>query len=217
MSGTSDWTPERPAPGVVVHQPRRGFRYSADAFWLAGFALEPDVPATAVDLGTGSGIVAFLLAAAGVQTRGVDAFDGWAEGWRRSLRDSDAAPTLERVDVRDVGGRAALVTCNPPFFTADSGPVSPDPFKAVARTEADATLADFVRAAARIATERAVFVVPVDRETEVLAHTAHLQPSRRLRIGRKRVLLELRPDGVLTEDAALERDDPRVVAWTRLG
>ena len=35
-----DATREVPGPGLAVWQPARGFRYAADAFWLAGFALE---------------------------------------------------------------------------------------------------------------------------------------------------------------------------------
>ncbi|MEZ4319010.1 MAG: hypothetical protein R3F61_15960 [Myxococcota bacterium] len=220
MPATSEWTAEHPCPGVVVHQPRVGFRYSADAFWLAGFAIEPDAtgpPRTALDLGTGSGVVAFLLAAAGWEVRGIDALAAWAPGWTASLRDSGFQPRLEVVDVREVTGRVDVVTCNPPFFPAGAGPISPDPFKAAARTEGSATLADFVHAATRLARLRAVFVVPSDREAELLELAAPFTLVRRLRVGRKRSVLDLRPTGALEEDVALDRDHARVEGFTRLG
>ena len=197
----------------MVHQPRTGFRYSVDAFWLAGFALEDGVPATALDLGTGSGIVAFLLAFAGCETTGIDALPAWAEGWRSSFEDSAVRPELHLRDVREAHGRHALVTCNPPYFPAGTGPVSPDPFRAAARTEGSATLADFAHAAVRSATERAVFVLPVERQADLLAAAAPLGLHRRLQVGRKRVLLDLRPDATLTEDASLPRDHPRVTGF----
>lgn len=46
-------TRDTPAPGLVIWQPKRAFRYGAEAFWLAGFAVEGGVPSTAIDLGTG--------------------------------------------------------------------------------------------------------------------------------------------------------------------
>ncbi|MEQ1568253.1 MAG: hypothetical protein ABMA64_21620, partial [Myxococcota bacterium] len=55
-------TLDRPAPGVVIAQPARGFRYGSDAMWLVGFALATGpLPASALDLGTGSGVMAAQL------------------------------------------------------------------------------------------------------------------------------------------------------------
>lgn len=200
-----------------MHQPARGFRYSADAFWLAGFALEPGIPATALDLGTGSGVVAFLLAARGIDVRGIDRYPGWELGWEASLRDSTVAPVLQLCDVREVAGPAEIVTCNPPYFPRGSGPVSSDPFRAAARTEASATLSDFVERAVQLATERAVFIIPTSRMEEVLHRARPFSLVRRLFVGTKRVLLDLRPSGSLLEDSQVEREDPRVQRFTCLG
>lgn len=160
-------TLERPAPGVVVAQPARGFRFGAEAFWLAGAALAL-APRTALDLGTGSGIVAQLLAARGVEATGVDRWPDWLAAWAAST----GGARLLQADV--VGLHHApvdVVVCNPPFFCAGTGPRASDPWKAVARTESTATLADFVAAAARCLAPDGtlIFVVPTDRAADLAA------------------------------------------------
>jgi tRNA1Val (adenine37-N6)-methyltransferase len=196
-------TRETPAPGVVVWQPARGFRYAVDVFWLVGFALEGGIPKTAIDLGTGSGIAAFLLAARGVDTTGIDARPEWEPLWTRSLADSAVSPRLVVEDVRDVAAAFDLAIANPPFFAAGTGPSAPDPWKAAARTESSATLAEFVAAGLRIA-PRLCLVLPVEREDEVPA-------SRVVRVGRRRVLVEV--GGEPAPAVALAEDDARVLGW----
>ena len=44
-------TVDRPIEGLAIAQPRRGFRYGSEAFWLVGFALEGGWPDAALDLG----------------------------------------------------------------------------------------------------------------------------------------------------------------------
>ena len=212
---------DTPAPGIVVCQPRRGFRYGAEAFWLAGFALEPGVPGAAVDLGTGSGIVAFLLAGRGVDVVGYDRREEWSPLWERSLGASSTAGQV-RLEIRDitggVPGRVELVVANPPFFPVGSGPTSPDPWKASARTESSARLGDFVRTglAALVPGGRLCLVIPVERgpQAELAAPEGHLR--RRVRVGGRRVLLEWSAVSTdLVEDLHLAEGDPRVRGWYR--
>lgn len=184
-----DWTREEPLPGLVIWQPRRGFRYGAEAFWLAGFALEGGVPRTALDVGTGSGIVAGLLAAHGVAAEGIDVRPEWEAGWQRSRAESRAFPSVRVQDVGAVQGAWDVVVSNPPYFPAGTGPSSPDTWKAAARSEGERRLADFVAVATRCA-PRVCLVVPLEREPEILAVSA-LPASRIVRVGRRRVLIEL--------------------------
>lgn len=187
-------TVERPADGLVVHQPDRGFRYGSEAFWCVGMALEGVGPAprTALDLGTGSGIMALLLARAGLEARGVDIRPEWRDYWRQTLDASTVSARLEVQDVRQVQGAYDLVVSNPPYFPLGAGPVSPDPFKGTARSELAGTLLDFVRAAQRCLAPggRAVFVVPADRYAVV----ARAHPRRVVWVGRRRVLVEFGAD-----------------------
>lgn len=206
-------TRETPAPGVVVYQPARGFRYSADAFWLAGLAL--GTPArSALDLGTGSGIVAFLLARAGVPTTGIDLRPEWAPMWRASLAESAVAPTLIQSDVTSWRGPPVdLITCNPPYFPAASGPTSPDPLKAAARTESTAPLSEFVRCGARHLSPggRMFLVLPRGREDDVHGYGLHARAI--WRIGERRSLVELAPNTGSCAYRQLTEDSESVVAW----
>lgn len=191
----TEWTTASPTAGVSVAQPARGFRYTSDAMWLAGFALDVAPGArSALDLGTGSGVVALLLAARGVPTRGIDSAAAWRDGWARTLALSRVAAPVELVhgDVLDgVGGPYELVVSNPPFFAPGTGPTSPDAWKRAARTESSATLADFLRigCGALTAEGRMCLVVPREREREVLA--APLPVARWVQVGRRRSLFAL--------------------------
>ena len=144
MSGEAEsWTFDRPAPGVVICQPRSGFRYGSESFWLVGFALQAGVPARALDMGTGSGIMAMLLAARGIQTVGVDLHPAWRGLWSHT-RDLSLKPASLRIhDVAlPLDVRADLVVCNPPFYRAGSGSLPADPWLSTARFESTAALED---------------------------------------------------------------------------
>lgn len=217
---------ETPAPGIVVWQPLRGFRYGAEAFWLAGFALEPGVPGTALDLGTGSGIAALLLAGRGADALGIDLRPEWEPLWARSLVESAVAGRIT-LRVRGVipgeaGGlpeKFEAVVSNPPYFAADQ-PTAPDPWKAAARTETVATLADFVRFGLdRLAPGgRLCLVIPVDREADAIraAAAAGAGPARWVRVGKKRVLLDFRAGVGGCEVVAVGEADPLPARWYAL-
>ena len=107
---------------------------------------------------------------------------------------------------------------NPPFFTADSGPVASDPWRRAARTETVATLADFVAAACRaLAPEgRAVLVVPAERGPEVLAAAmgGSCHGARVLQVGKKRWVVVIRRGGAAHANVEyLGERDQQVLDW----
>jgi tRNA1Val (adenine37-N6)-methyltransferase len=223
----TDTTVDRPAAGVVVHQPRRGFRYSLDPLCLAGWILEDGVPESVLDVGTGSGILALLLARAGVATvTGVDVRPEWAPLQAASARDSGLDVRFETADIRSWAGPAAdLAVANPPFFRAGEGRRSPDPLRAHARHELAGSLAEIVAGAARHAPQVAL-VLPAPRADEaVAALLAHERPvRRRCDLGDRLVLLlgDVRPLPLVHEREALfdvqSGFGPRVQSWyARLG
>ena len=189
-------TLDSPAAGLTIAQPARGFRYTSDAMWLVGLALQVTaLPARALDLGTGSGVLAMLLAWHGIPTVGVDSRSDWAPLWEITLARSAtrASVDLEIADVCSLSaGSFDLVVSNPPYFPANTGPVAPDPWKRAARTESTATLADFLAAARASLAQggHACFIVPREREEEVLR--CGLVAQRWIRIGRRRSLFALR-------------------------
>lgn len=215
-------TLDRPVPGVVVAQPRRGFRYGSEAFWLVGFALEGGVPGRALDLGTGSGIAALLLASRGVDVTGWDVRPEWGPCWAETLARSEVRGRVQLI-LRDVGEggpveRVELVVSNPPFYPRSAGPEAPDPWKAAARTESTATLQRFVHmgAEALLPGGRLCLVVPAERGDEAVSagQTAGLTLRRRVQVGRLRVLVELGdPLASSPESTVVEERGERVRAW----
>ncbi|TVQ91102.1 MAG: hypothetical protein EA397_11450 [Deltaproteobacteria bacterium] len=219
---------DQAAPGLLIAQPERGFRYGAEAFWLVGFALEvlqarglEIAGERALDLGTGSGVIAGLLATHGMIARGVELREEWAPLWQRTLRASPAAVRLrlEVADLRSVQDRALLVCTNPPFFPSGSGPTAADAWRAAARTESTATLADVLAAIARCLSPRGIgcLILPVERAAEVVALSpVHgLSLDRQVQVGARRWLCALRVDPS-SAPPPLERyieQDPVVLRW----
>ncbi len=185
-------TRERPAPGLVVYQPAKGFRYAMDPFLLCAWALEGGRPARVVDLGTGSGIMALLMARQGITAVGYDLLPEWIELASRSALESGLAARFERQDIRALPpAEVELALLNPPYLPAGSGAVSPDPWKAAARTELNGCLEELVSAAARHSLRLCV-VIRADRAPEVsdAMDRAGLFRARRCDIDQSLVLLE---------------------------
>lgn len=193
------WVDE-PAPGLAIAQPKAGHRYTSDAFWLAGFALEcwresgRVGPARVLDLGTGSGIVGALLAGQGMHVIGIDARNEWQPYWQRTLSESrwPGSLALRHGDVRQPPeGTFDLVVANPPYFPAGAGPTSPDPWRAAARTESSATLAVWWDAVQAVMDPRglACFVLPRERVDEALP--LGLRRTRCFSVGAKRAVMRV--------------------------
>lgn len=208
-------TADRPASGVVIVQPARGYRYSADAFLVGGAGLLDGVPDTSIDLGTGCGVLPFLLARRGVRAVGLEIRPEWQMHWQDSLARSDFLPELLVGRVQDLpSGTYDLVTCNPPYAPLGSGPISPDSLKASAHTELDGTLDDFVAAAVRAVapTGRVAFVVPRHREGELvgLGCARGLQVSRHIRVGERRTVVVFSGEVATRVDETVPARGPRV-------
>lgn len=190
---------ETPREDLVIYQPSRGFRYSMDPFLLASWALEGGQPGSVVDMGTGSGVMALLLARLGVSCTGVDVRPEWVAMARHSAAESELDNVqFVQADVRTWDAPPVdLVVCNPPYFPAGRGPKSSDPLKAHARHELAGSLSDLIGAAAAMA-PRVCLVLPASRSREAAKLLARhgLPLSRRMRLEPSLVLLEGRADAV---------------------
>jgi tRNA1Val (adenine37-N6)-methyltransferase len=200
-----------PAPGLTIFQPRRGFRYSMDPFLLAGFVLEGGAPRSVLDVGSGSGVVALLLARAGVpDVHGLDVRPEWAPFQRASAAESGLSVRWSTGDVRalDVPGVECCV-CNPPYFPPGSGPVPLDPVRAHARHALAGDLDSLIPAMAQLA-PRVCLVLPISREAEAARHLeAAARPvRRRLVLGGRLALLDGGGEGARL-DAATPLYDER--------
>ena len=141
--------------GLTLQQPKRGYRFTLDPLLLCDFSnacAEREI----VDLGTGSGVMALVLARMAPQAR-VTAFeqDGITAGLAREnalLNGLGERVTVLHEDVLQVRRQlpvscADLVVSNPPYRKQGRGRLNPDPGKLAARHETTAGLADFLAAA----------------------------------------------------------------------
>jgi tRNA1Val (adenine37-N6)-methyltransferase len=184
-----------------IVQKKTGYRFSLDALLLAYFAdlKEGD---KLIDLGTGSGIVAMILAGRQRCGRvlGIEIQEQLVAMARRSatLNGLDRCVEIRQGDVRHPETLCALrsfdaAVFNPPYRRLRSGRLNRDPEKNVARHEIAGTAADFLHAAVHALREggRVYTIYPATRTVEMLVRmrVCRIEPKR-LRV------VHSRPEGV---------------------
>ena len=218
LLGEGGQTRETPAPGLVVYQPKAGFRYAMDPFFLAGWTLEGAMPTSFLDVGTGSGILALLLGSLGLAGEGIDVMAEWVALASRSAQESGLAVRFRQEDVRfRRADPVDLVLCNPPYRPLGQGPLPPDPLRAAARHELHGSLAELIPALAS-AGRRVALVLPASRGDEAvkLLIAAGRPLRRRARLDDALVLLEGTTGARLEEDIQLAlREDGDWSPWVR--
>ena len=143
---------------IKLIQPQKGYRFSMDAFLLAG--LTGVCPQERiVDLGTGCGIIPLLLVSqrpVGCAT-GIEIQPSLVSMARRNVEINGLAHLIRIVeaDLRVLTGDmvedpVSLVVSNPPYRELHSGRLNPEVGRAVARHELLANLGDVVRAATQL-------------------------------------------------------------------
>lgn len=160
---------ERNGYGII--QRNDGFCFGMDAVLLSGFA-SVKVGGTAVDLGTGTGIIPILLEAKtkGAEFYGLEIQPEMAEMASRSVRlnalsdkvhiiegdikavsakagDQDAENAAFTEVMAKLKGRVDTVTSNPPYMKDSHGLKNPDDFKQISRHEVKCDLTDVCKAA----------------------------------------------------------------------
>lgn len=161
-------------------QPATGYRYSLDPFLLADFVtscLPSAKIGRAIDLGTGNGILAALLAKCYPASAfvGVDIrIDGLAHA-----RGNAPRALFVNADIRAAAnlfpaGSFGLAVSNPPYRKAGDGRMNPDGGKAVARHEVALTLEQLVSAAHHLLRDGGVFcLVHLAGRSAELMHTLY--------------------------------------------
>jgi tRNA1Val (adenine37-N6)-methyltransferase len=173
---------------VIQHEEE--FCFSLDAILLSHFAtVRPGTKA--VDLGTGTGVIALLLAARGAQhVTGVELSQSMAAMAKRSvaLNKLDEKVVIMQGDLRKVkdilpSDGCDLVVSNPPYRPVGGGYISPNDKVAQAKHEVTAALNDVVNAACYLLKYRrgrfAMVHLP-ERMAEILTvmSQAHIEPKR---------------------------------------
>jgi tRNA1Val (adenine37-N6)-methyltransferase len=160
---------------VRVLQKKRGYRFSVDAPLLADF-IRTKAEDEALDIGTGSGIIALLLSVKPV--RRITALEiqaGLADLARRNIELNGLRGRIEVVegDLRtfEPGRTYDLVFSNPPYIRKAAGFLSDSAEKSAAKHELHGGIADVLKKTAEwLAPDgRASFVYPAKRRADFMA------------------------------------------------
>ncbi len=144
--------------GYKIIQNTKIFCFGIDAVLLSAFA-KMNKTESAIDLGTGNGIIPMLMEARyeGAHYYGLEIQDINVEMATRSVEMNGLTGKVEIVqgDIKEASaifgaGKYDVVTSNPPYMSANHGLTNPDSHKAIARHEILCTLDDVVREAAKL-------------------------------------------------------------------
>ena len=151
--------------GYYVIQDPEKFCFGMDAVLLSGFA-KVKKGETALDMGTGTGIIPILLKAKtnGEHFTGLEIQQECADMAGRSVRYNHLENDIDIVqgdikEAAEIFGAASfdVVTSNPPYMIGQHGLRNPDMPKAIARHEVLCNLEDVVSQAAKVLKERGRF------------------------------------------------------------
>jgi len=183
-------------PGVwqlTLQQPPHGYRFALDAFLLADF-VPAAAPGPLLDFGTGSGVVALLLARRlpHMCIVGVELQASLAAVAGQNVRQNGLGHRVDvvRADVRQVpslcaAGACGTVVCNPPYRRVGHGRLNSDPEKAMARHELTLTLTQLLQAARHVLRRHGLLIMVYhpSRLAELCARLEEMQlRPRRLRL-----------------------------------
>lgn len=168
---------------LKIFQHKHGYRFSIDSILLAGFAAQR-AAGTVVDLGTGSGILAVVLArhAKFNKITAIEIQQDLAALARRNVLYNKCGDKVNIVnaDIKKVAsdfsaGEFETAITNPPFYPAGSGRINPDRQNAIARHELRGTLYDFICCAAFLLKQGGKFMVvyPSARIVDLIAEMRH--------------------------------------------
>lgn len=206
-------------------QSRAGYRFSIDAILLAS-ASEPKAGQTVVDLGTGCGIIALILAYRHPDIRlyGVEMQADLVELARTNAAKNRMTDRIYIVpaDIRQltagqVDGPVDLVVCNPPYHRARSGRLNPNSERAIARHEIHLNLEQLLSTVRRILCTGGCFttIFPAERIVDLFSgmRAAGIEPKRMRSIhsrrpeGARLILAQ----GVMRGNPGLTVDPPLVI------
>lgn len=175
---------------LKLRQDEKGYRYSLDPFLLAHF-VEPKGGETVVDLGTGSGVIAVLLAAKyqALKVTGVELQSRLVEKAAENVLLNGLADRVRIMqgDIREIRSLLPaqsfdMAVGNPPYRSMRNGRLSPHQEKAMARHEVTLSLEDFVSACSYLLVNRGrvCIIYHPGRLAELLAlfHRFKIAPRR---------------------------------------
>ena len=140
---------------ITLIQKKDGLTFGTDAFLLASF-IKPRKSGRALELGAGTGIISFLLAAKDkfASICALEVQEDFALLARRNAELNGLDHKVEVIcrdarDLRASDGEFDVVFSNPPYMTTDSGKRNESDYKYIARHEVCGGISDFSAAAYR--------------------------------------------------------------------
>jgi tRNA1Val (adenine37-N6)-methyltransferase len=174
---------------IRVMQHRQGYRFSLDAVLLAYHAA-PRPGEKVLDLGTGCGIVALVMACRQSDTKifAVEVQTELAELAVANVHQNQLGDRIEilstdmkLVSQKMTSGPCDLVVTNPPYRRPGSGRINPDSQRAVARHEIKAKLQDVLQAGRRMlrTAGRFVTIYTAERTVDIISQmrAAQIEPK----------------------------------------
>lgn len=163
---------------IQVRQERAGYRFSIDAVLLAHHAA-PRSEDRIIDLGTGCGIIALIMAyrnpeikiyAVELQDELVELALANVKSNRLQNRIFVLGTDMKKIKPDHVEGPVDLIVSNPPFRRPGSGKLNPDDQRAIARHEIKANLHDVIDTARRMLKTggRLVTIYTAERTVDIL-------------------------------------------------
>lgn len=187
---------------LKIIQPDVGFRFGTDAVALAAFAggKSTDV---ALDIGSGCGIIPILLAGQnGInKVYGVEILPDIAAQSVQSVALNNQqdkitiiCDKIQNISAHLPKGCCTIVTANPPYRKLNSGKISPNAHKAIARSEQTLTIDEVITAADYLLGTGGKFctINQIERLAEIITKTsnAKLEPKELKFIGKKLFILK---------------------------
>jgi tRNA1Val (adenine37-N6)-methyltransferase len=176
--------------GLQIIQDPRKFKFTIDAFLLAGF-IEPKPHHRIVDLGTGGGVLPLLIAGQREVERifGIEIQPELVEMAQRSvqLNNLNQKIFITQGDIRELPlafqpNTFDYVIANPPFFQLDKGVISENNALAQAKFEISCTLEDLIKTASRLvkANGKVALIYPTERLLDLFLNLNrfHLTPKK---------------------------------------
>ena len=158
-----------------------GTAFSIDTLLLANFVQFTPEMIPVADLGSGSGILSFLLKYRNKDLQ-ITGFEVQTEFYNLSKRNLELNKnfeglSFEAMDIRDVPSRILpesfdLVVSNPPYFQVGNGRLPANPARAQARHELNGTVLNFIESASYMLSYggRFCMIIPTSRHDEIINH-----------------------------------------------
>lgn len=153
----------------IVHQQRCAMKVGTDGTLLGAWAAAPSAPRRILDIGTGTGLIALMMAQRFPQAE-VIGLDIDADAVAQACENVSLSPFSERVTIlhqdivnfQDTISFDAIVS-NPPYFVDSLA--SPDRQRTTARHTVSLTYADLMKQAFRLLNDDGIFSVVIPSES----------------------------------------------------